>query len=62
MLEDFPLYQFLKEEVEDYVECHDLKITKEQKKNIIEELFYDQNMYDYLTDSIHTQLQRIGVE
>jgi hypothetical protein len=57
MLEDF-----VTAEVEDYCECNDINLSKEQMKKVVNSVVNDDNWYDFLINSIQEQLQRIGVE
>ena len=54
--------EFVEIEVETYCECNDIELSKEQMREVVDGVIADDNWYDFLTNSIQEQLERLGVK
>ena len=56
------LYDFVKAEVEDYLECSDINLTEKQLDKVVNAVVNDDTWYDIMTSNIQSAVYDIRGE
>lgn len=56
------MYDFVKAEVEDYLECQEIKLTEKQIKKVIESVVNDDEWYDIMMSNMQSAVCNITGE